>query len=350
MSRHRGIPPGIPTTCIAFDGNPREIGGICLATIKDIAKAARVSVSTVSNVLNGKRNVGAQTRDRILKICEEMHYHPNVHARKLKTRSTNTVLFVFSDFQRSFYLRIINGINDYLLAQNISMIICTHTSMDTFLHNGSADGAIVLDQNVRDKQVLAAAGEHMPIVMMDRVLASPYIGSVITDNLASMTELTEHMVVNGYKRFHYVGGVAHTPDHMERYEAFGEVLRRNGIAFGPGQYYQGDYSQESGSRAAGLMIAAGNLPDVVVCANDSMAIGALKTFQEAGIQVPGQVAVCGFDGDPSAEVPRGFLTTMTIPRYETGYLAAEAIVSMIRHEQKASVRKIRALWTPGISA
>lgn len=338
MPRYDTLPP-IP-----------RVGGIILATLKDIAKAAQVSVTTVSNVVNGKSNVSAETRERILQICKEMNFHLNIHARNLKTGTTNTVMFVFSDFQRSFYLRIINGINDCLQMQNISMIVGTHTSVESFLRNGSVDGAIVLDKKVKDQQILDAANENLPIVMMDRVLPSPYVGSVVTDNMASMAELTEHMISRGYKRFHYVGGVLHTPDHIERYDAFRKALARHQIPFAPSQYFQGDYSIKSGGRVAGLMIAGGNLPDVVICANDNMAIGVLNAFHEAGVQVPGQVAISGFDGDPHVEVPKGFLTTMTIPRYETGYLAAETMVAMIHQKQTGIVRKIRAIWTPGESS
>mgnify|MGYP000904627962 FL=1 len=99
-----------------------------MAKMKDIAKAAGVSVATVSNVLNGKSNVGLETRKKITQLCKDMDYHPNIIARNLKTGKTNTVLFSFSDFDRGFYLRIIHGINDCLLEHSLGMIICTHTA------------------------------------------------------------------------------------------------------------------------------------------------------------------------------------------------------------------------------
>lgn len=317
-----------------------------MANIKDIAKAAGVSATTVSNVLNGKANVGIRTRERILSICKEMNYHPNIMAKNLKAGKTNTVMFSFSDFEREFYLRIINGINDCLVSNEIGMIICSHTTTANFLNNGFVDGAIVLDKNITDQQIQGASGEDMKIVVMDRLLENPHVSCVVTDNEAGMQELVTGLVKKGYQRFCYVGGLEHTLDHAERYTVFCRVLRENQIPFTQSHYFRGDYSLNSGQRAGKIMAMGGNLPEIVVCANDEMAQGVIQSFRELGIDVPSQVAVSGFDGDPNTKLPEGFLTTAVIPRYETGYLAAETLVAMIRQREASMVRKIKAslLW------
>ncbi|QQO08480.1 LacI family DNA-binding transcriptional regulator [Breznakiella homolactica] len=313
-----------------------------MANIKDIAKAANVSVTTVSNVLNGKANVGPETREKILSLCREMDYHPNIMARNLKSGKTNTAMFCFSDFERSFYLKIINGINDCLHEHHIGMIICTHSAINSFLRNGFVDGAIVLDKSINDRQILDAASQDMNLVVMDRILDSPKVSSVVTDNRASMEELTKRLVQKGYRRFNYLGGIENTPDHVERYEAFKAVLKTNRIAFTPDNYYQGDYSVQSGIRAGNIMAMGGNLPDVVVCANDNMAAGVVQAFREFDVDVPKRVAVSGFDGDHMSELPDGYLTTAAIPRYEMGYLAAETLVKMMNEGMPAMERKIKA--------
>ncbi len=313
-----------------------------MPTIKDIARAAQVSVATVSNVINGKPNVGVETRERILALCKQMHYQPNILARNLKGGRTNTVMFVFSDFQRSFYLRVIHGINDCLIENHISMMICPHTTIGQFMKNGFVDGIIVLDKNISDQQIMEAASRDMPIVTMDRVLDAPHISCVVTDNHASMHALMEQLVQRNYRRFHFVGGPVHTADHMERYETFRKELDAHGIPFSQTQYFQGDYSLASGVRAGKLMAVSDNLPEVVVCANDNMAVGVIQCFREMGIGIPGQVAVAGFDGDPQPQLAPGFLTTANIPRYEMGYIAAETLVGMIQRKDAAIVRKIPA--------
>lgn len=313
-----------------------------MANIKDIARAAGVSATTVSNVLNNKINVGPKTREKILALCKEMQYHPNILAKKLKVGKTNTVMFSFSDFERGFYLRIINGISDCLTAHRIGMIVCSHTTTTNFLQNGFVDGAIVLDKNAKNQQIRDAAANNMPIVVMDRVLKCDHVSCVLTDNRASMEELVTRLVESKYRRFHFIGGPEHTLDHIERYEVFRQVLHEHQLPFTPSNYFQGDYSLQSGVQAGKIMAMGGNLPDVVVCANDDMAAGVIRAFGELGIDVPGQVAVSGFDGDPMAEMPHGFLTTAAIPRYETGYLAADILVSMMRQDMPPTLQKIKA--------
>jgi len=320
-----------------------------LVNIKDIAKAANVSAATVSNVIHGKVNVGDETREKVLALCKQMNYRPNISARNLKTGKTDTVMFVFSDFQRGFYLHIINGINDYLLENGLSMIVCTHTSLRNFLHTGFVDGAIVLDAHLQDADLLSVAGPSLPLVMMDRVLDSPYISSVVTDNNSSMEPLVRRLTERGYRSFCYVGGIAHTRDHMERYECFRRVLAEQRIPFSNEQYYQGDYSIDSGTRVGSILAVGGNLPEAVVCANDHMAAGLVSAMEERGINVPAQLAVTGFDGETIPALSKGFLTTAVIPRYEMGYLAAETLVAMMRKKSGREVRRIAAPQRIGVS-
>lgn len=313
-----------------------------MVKIKDIATAAGVSTATVSNVLNGKTNVGPDTRKKIMQLCKEMDYHPNIMARNLKMGKTNTVLFSFSDFERSFYLRVIHGINDCLLEHRMGMIICTHTSVANFLHNGLVDGAIVLDKSIKDRQIVEAAKANVRVVMMDRVIRAANVSCVVTDNDLGIQELAEGLLKRGCRRFHFVGGPVYTSDHIERYDTFRRVLEANGIPFSEDNYFQGDYSVLSGMRAGNLMVMRGDLPDAVVCANDNMAAGVLNALREHGVNVPQTVSVTGFDGDPTADVPEGYLTTAVIPRYEMGYLAAETLVKMIRQDTQPVVRRIKA--------
>ena len=312
-----------------------------MATMKDIAKAAKVSVATVSNVLNNKSNVSEETRELILDLCQKMNYQPNMIARSLKAGKTNTVLFSFSDFERSFYLKVIHGINDCLLAYNIGLIISAHTTVANLLNSGLVDGAIILDKSVKDEQMLSAA-KKTKMVTMDRSLDPALISSVLTDNATSMKALMAGLINRGYKHFHFVGGPVHTLDHIERYHSFQEILKENNIPFTQDQYFQGDYSAKSGRLAGNLMVMGKNLPEVVVCANDNMAAGVIESFEKSGLTIPEDGAVTGFDGDPLITLPKDYLTTALIPRYEMGYLAAETLVAMIREESPPVIRKVNA--------
>ncbi len=299
-----------------------------MINIKDIAKMANVSISTVSNVLNGKKNVGEKTKERVLKICYDMEYYPNAVGKILKSGKSHTILFVFSDFDRSFYLRIIEGISDYVNDNGFDLIICSQKSSEKYMRSNLTSGCIILDERVKNEDLIRVARENYPIVVLDRVVDNPFIKSVLVNNYDAMSSLVQKIVDNGYRRFGFIGGPEYTDDNKERYKAFLDVLEKNNISFFRKNYFSGDYREKSGYRAAKIFLLAEELPEVLVCANDNMAIGAIKAMEEEGIKVPYDIAVTGFDDCDLAESSK--LTTVRIPNYERGYLAARCLIENIK--------------------
>jgi LacI family transcriptional regulator len=298
--------------------------------VKKIAKLADVSVSTVSNVLNGRKNVGQATRERVLQICLEQGYHPNTMKKNLKSGKANTIMFIFSDFDRDFYLKIIKGISDYLTENGYDLIICTHKSSANFMRSSFASGTISLDGNMTDEYLISLAKSTFPIVLMDRVIENPYANtkSVIVDNYPVMSEMVQALVDKGFTRFGFIGGLEFTLDNKERFAGFADTLAQNKIRFDHRNYFHGNYREDSGYQAAKIMILSNVLPEVLVCANDNMAIGAIKAFEENNIRVPEDISVTGFDDSDTAAMAG--LTTISIPRYESGYLAAKELLEMIK--------------------
>lgn len=308
--------------------------------IKDVAKAAGVSVSTVSNALNGKKNVGKQTKERILEICDQLSYYPNSVGKTLKTGTSNTILFNFSDFDRSFFLKIINGISDYVRDNDFDLIICTEKSSEKYMRNNLTSGSIVLDKKMKDEVLCKIANEEYPIIVLDRVIENPYIKSVVVNNYDPMSELVQGLINRGYRRFGFVGGPEHTADNKERYRAFRDVLDHNNILFQQKSYFAGDYREKSGYTAAKILMLSQELPDALVCANDNMAIGAIKAFRDHGVKVPEDIAVTGFDDCDLAE--HMGLTTVSIPNYERGYIAAQYLIENIRGNHSVEPFRISA--------
>lgn len=308
--------------------------------IKDIAKQAGVSVSTVSNVLNNKKNVGDDTRDKILKICEELSYYPNMAGKGLKSGKPNTILFNFSDFDRSFYLKIINGISDYVNDNDFDLIICTDKSCEKYMNNSLTSGSIILDKKMKDEVLNRIAAENYPIVVLDRILENPWTKSVVVNNYEPMYELIQGVIDRGYKSFGFVGGPEETADNKERYRAFRDALAANNIEFQQKSYFAGNYREKSGYTAAKILMLSRELPDCLVCANDNMAIGAMKAFRENGLRVPKDIAVTGFDNCDLAEAMG--LTTVSIPNYERGYIAARYLIENIRGQKNVETFKIEA--------
>lgn len=289
--------------------------------MKEIAKKAGVSVSTVSNVFRNKKNVGKETREKVLRISKELNYTPpNLSEDEVKNDANRTVLFVFSDFDRSFYLKVLKGINDYLNSRGYDLVISTHRACEKFMKNSVTCGCIILDDAVKNDMILRCANKNYPIVVLDRIVDSPYVKSILVDSYTPMCEMVQELVKKGYKRYAFLGGKEDTIENQERYRAFSDTLEKNNIVFQWKDYFSGDYRRKSGYMAAKLMTFRTDRPEVLVCANDNMAVGAIKCFRENRIKVPEDIAVTGFDdGTWAAEMD---LTTIIVPDYERGYLAA----------------------------
>lgn len=310
-----------------------------MVKITDIAAAAGVSPSTVSNVLNGRKNVGAKTRDQIIKLCEEMGYTPNEAGKTLKIGHNKTVLFNFSDFDRKFYLKIIQGISDYVYSEGYDLLICTNRNCDKYMNKSMTCGCIMLDVNSNDSVITRKASPEYPIVVMDRELSIPGVMSILVNNYAPQAELMETLIERGYKKFAFVGGFD-SLDNRERFAAFKDVLDKHGLPFRREDYYAGDYREKSGYQAARLLMLTENLPDAVICANDDMAFGVMRAFKENGIKVPEDVSVTGFDDSEMARTAG--LTTIQIPNYERGYIAAQYLIDCIEGNGNSDTFKISA--------
>lgn len=307
-------------------------------TIKEIAAIANVSPATVSNVINGRRNVGEETRSRILDLCKENGYQLQ-RKKRMEKYDTKTILFNFSDFERKFYLKIIHGISDYVYSRGYDLIICTSKSCAKFMDPRVTSGTIMLDRKCKNSMLIQKAEEGYPIVALDRIIDVPNIKSVVVSNYAPMCELMQGIVDRGYRRFAFLAGMD-TLDNQERYQAFKDVLQKNGIRFPRENYFMGDWLEKSGYQSAKLMLLSENIPEVLVCANDNMAVGAIKALNQEGIRVPEDIAVTGFDGTEMAEFMG--ITSVDIPNYERGYLAAQFLLQNIAGDDNYDVFKIAA--------
>lgn len=307
--------------------------------IKDIAKMAGVSPSTVSNVINNKKNVSKETRELILRLCKENDYEPNISGQSLKGNKSKTVLFNFSDFDRQFYLKIIQGISDYVYSKGYDLLICTNKNCDKYMNKSLSCGCIMLDVNASDGMIIKKASKDYPIVVLDRIIEAPYIKSMLVNNYTPQKELVEGLVKKGCRRFAYIGGVD-TLDNKERYNATCDALKENGLSLRRDDYYIGDFREKSGYQAAKLLMLTEHLPDALICANDDMAMGALKAFRENNIKIPEDISVTGFDDTETAQILK--LTTVSVPNYERGYIAAQYLLEAVEGNGNFEPFKISA--------
>jgi LacI family transcriptional regulator len=295
-----------------------------MAGIKEIAERAGVSITTVSNVLNKKKNVGARTREKVLSIAQELGYnHKEQSGIDGKRR---TIIVSFSDFDTLFYLDILHGISDYVSRQGYHILICNGDDLAHYSDPDEVCGCIILSSQILDSQVIAVADKGMPVITLDRELKHPMIKPMIVSNYEGERQLMQKLVDAGFKSFAYLSG-QDTADNKERYTALRDVLRENDISFHRNDFYEGDWREKSGTQAARLIMLRDRMPEVLVCANDMMAIGAIRHFQENGIRVPEDISVCGFD-DIIISRYLG-LTTVSVPDYERGFLAGQALLNIL---------------------
>lgn len=294
-----------------------------MAGIIEIAKKAGVSTSTVSNVLNNRKNVGADTREKVLKVAKELGY---VHKQSQGETRRKTIIVNFSDYDTLFYLDILHGISDYLQKKEYRILVCTGMDLTHYADPDEVGGVIIIDSHTDDKDIIAVADRGVPVVTLDRKLDHGLIKSMLVSNYEGEKQLIEKLVERGYDSFAFLKG-PETEDCTERYRAFRDVLKENKIPFNRNDLYEGDWREKSGAQAARLIMLQQSMPKVLVCANDMMAIGAIRKFQENGIKVPEDIAVCGFDDIIIARYLG--LTTVSVPDYERGFLASQMLIDII---------------------
>ncbi|GIK55470.1 MAG: LacI family DNA-binding transcriptional regulator [Chloroflexi bacterium] len=300
-----------------------------MTTIKDVARHARVSVTAASYALNDTGTISEDTRKRILQAAEELNYHPNAFARNLKNRKTLTIGVFITRFSGSFYEDILEGIHEAILRTDYEMIVCPESwTKRKILTHRQVDGAIVFDSKIKDETVLKLASARFPIVVLDRFLESDYLLPLLVDNQHGVKEAFHHLYSQGARRIFFVSGAADSFDNMERRVAFLSEAARHNVSI---QCYEGNFTESSGYDAARQMIAAGDLPEAVFCANDQMAIGFIRAMKEHHLKAPDDIAVVGFDDILIARYMQPTLSTIGTSRIAWGEAAATQLIDFLEH-------------------
>jgi LacI family transcriptional regulator len=331
-------------------------GPIPPPTIYDVAHAAGVSIASVSRVLNGRGNPLPETRERVLQAVAELGFIPDGAARALSARlkevigvvirrPTGTVasggIFQDEDESLQFPDLINRGIEvaaqhrDYnLLVSSVDVDDHDHTRR-VFALARKSDGLILHDQ-VLDAGQLEQLSRQLPVVTLAGV-ATPATSNVSGDNLSGMAELARHLVgEHGYGTLAYLGGHPDSPDNLARHAAFKDAVAQAGGTFAEGPEWQGNYCAAGGARVIARLLASDvPLPRAIACANDQTALGVIYALRQHGVDVPGDVAVTGFDDIPMARHLRPQLTTVRQPIQEIGATAFEVLYSMISAAEPA---------------
>ncbi len=321
-------------------------GGYVMAvTIKDIAKYAGVSVTTVSRALNGYPDVSEETREKIKKIAEELNYSPNSIARGLVTNKTHTVGLVVSELIKPgayhpFFLEILAGIKAGLRKDKYDLILYTvdPTSQDVtpyekLCNDRKVDGAIVEGLKLSDPYIEEIKNTEIPTVLIDIPILNDKVGYVSSDNVQAAFEATSYLIKLGHKNIGFINGHNDAAVSFERLEGYKKALYKNNIPYKDEYVVFDDFTQDGGYNCFRKMIFENPEITAVFHASDLMAIGSLKAAQDLGMQVPDDISIVGFDDIELSSLITPGLTTIRQENYKIGYMAARHLVSIIKGEK-----------------
>jgi LacI family transcriptional regulator len=301
------------------------------ATIRDVAQAAGVSVATVSRALNGADNVLPDTRQRILEAARELRFTPSVAARSLITRRTDTIGALLPDLHGEYFSELIRGIDQAARARGLHLLVSSsHGDADEAAAalramHGRVDGLLLMSPHADADFLHDNLPAALPAVLLNTAASVAGHARFVVDNLGGAQAMTRHLAAGGRRRVAFVGGPAGNEEARQRLAGYRAALR-------PGQrelLFDGDFSEDAGREAGRRIAALRQRPRAVFAANDMMAIGCIAALQEAGLSVPDDVAVGGFDDIPIARYLTPKLSTIRVPIAALGSAALEALAQAV---------------------
>lgn len=304
-------------------------------TIKDVAREASVSVATVSRALNGHENVAEGVRRHVVEIASRLRYQPHAAARSLSSRSTQTIGVVLPDLYGEFFSELIRGIDVVARSRRQHLLVSSYhghpEEQGEALRamRGRVDGLLVLSPYAdRPGFLTDNLPNSLPAVLINTHLPDAAYPVLNIDNFGGAVAMTRHLVEAGHKRIAFIGGPENNFDASERLRGYRSALHEL-LPSAAAVEMAGDFGEASGYEAGKQILAARQRPDAIFAANDMMALGCLYAFNEAGVKVPEQVALAGFDDIPLARFVHPTLTTMRVNIADLGGQALTRLLSAI---------------------
>lgn len=331
-------------THMAIDGRRQERAA--RVTIRDIARAAGVSVATVSRVINGRPDVSPQTRDAVLRVARQHNFTTNRSARALSVGRTGLVGFTLPWVDQNYFTGILSGAAEALYEQEQRIVLCpTHHEHDrevTLLErlmNGTTDGAIVLLPEESNDELRRLQEVGYPFVVADpRQPLDEGIPAVSASHLAGARAATDHLLRLGHRRIGLITGFPGWTATEERREGYKAALAAAAVPFLPELVVEGEFDAETGYTAARRLLELPDPPTAIFASNDNMAAGALRAAAERGLSVPGQLSVVGFDDTELARILSPQLTTVRQPMEELGRTAVSLLNRLIEGQRIEALR------------
>jgi LacI family transcriptional regulator len=306
-------------------------------TIYDLAREADVGIGTVSRCLNNHPSVAPQTRAKVLAIAKRLNYHPHAYAQRLASKKTNTVSVIIPYFTNYFFVQVLQGVQDKAAELGIDLILYGVNNIDQADHylrrslmRGHVDGVMFFSMKFPEAYVAKSQQMNLPVVLVDTF--RPEFDSLRVKNREGAREATRHLLSLGHRNLAMINASLATQPAQERLEGFKDALAESDISFSmdrviaSSQGKQDGFNREAGHASMREIIrknTASSAVTGVFIASDVQALGALDAAHEAGLDVPGDIAIVSFDDIELARHVQ--LTTMRQPMYEMGAIALEKL-------------------------
>jgi DNA-binding LacI/PurR family transcriptional regulator len=310
-----------------------------MVTIREIAETAGVSIATVSRVLsNSGHPVSPQTRSLILQVATDMGYSPNRAARSLRTDRSSLIGVILDNFASNWAPIIIRGIQDVLHKSDYFSLVVnipweTHSQLEVVqnLMGHSVEGFIFVEtwHPVRERLDML---NNKPYVIVHRLFHESDPFSIIPDEIHNSSLMVQHLINLGHRQIAYIAGPADYFSSEQRFTGYQTVLGRAGIPVRTDWVVRGDWKVSHGYQCAQRILSLAERPTAIAAANDQLAYGALLAAQDSGLNVPGDLAIVGYDNDEIARISNPTLTTITLPLFRMGQAAAENLLSQVNNE------------------
>lgn len=307
-------------------------------TIRDVAALAGVSVGTVSAVINGSSTVTEGKRQRVLKSIQDLSYKPNNSARSLRNRHVSSVGLILPDLQNPFFSSIAEGVQLTAEENDVLLVLCitwAKAEREQYyaqtLQSARMDGVIYVSGSGIPSPDLLLLAQSRQILFVDESLPGVDIPFISAENRSGARQVADHVLRQGHTAIGIIGGPPRLWTSDQRLAGYREALAGAGLDPDAAPTMAGEYDEASGYRIAQEMLGRpGARITALLCANDLMAIGAMKYCRDAGLRVPADVSITGFDNIPSSSLVDPPLTTVTQPGRDMGRAAAQLLLHQIK--------------------
>lgn len=304
-----------------------------MANIKDVAKAAGVSVSTVSRVINNSASVVPEKRQAVLSAMERLSYRPNTLARALVNNRSDCIGLLVGEIDSPFFGQLMSSVHGKSMEHGKHVIITAgynHLEQERdaiqFLQERRCDALILHTKALPDDEIVELFKQPTPVILINRLIPGWESRCVYLDNEHGAYLATRHLLLKGHTNIAYIGTNIAIEDGEDRIAGYRRALEEAGIAFDSGKVVKAFPDEEGGNYAMAEVLARQTGVTALFAYNDAMAAGAMMLLQDSGYQVPDEISVVGFDDVILARILKPHLTTIRYPIHEMGTLAAQLIL------------------------